>query len=183
MVGGPGAAIGANGRRAPGGRRRSPTHAVRRHRISRGHFRRFVLPEGRRRIALPYLPASISFRGVELAFNTARDSSATRPGVAATTKTSRGRVPNRRPSKCVQARAYSSIGQSPRLITGLFLVRTQVGPLTPSAPLVMQSQAIARFAACGSLGCLSGALAPDPAPASRAVRGERNWLEVREEPF
>ena len=26
-------------------------------------------------------------------------------------------------------RAYSSIGQSPRLITGLFLVRTQVGPL------------------------------------------------------
>ncbi len=25
-------------------------------------------------------------------------------------------------------RAYSSIGQSPRLITGLFLVRTQVGP-------------------------------------------------------
>ena len=25
--------------------------------------------------------------------------------------------------------AYSSIGQSPRLITGLFLVRTQVGPL------------------------------------------------------
>jgi hypothetical protein len=27
------------------------------------------------------------------------------------------------------ARAYSSIGQSPRLITGLFLVRTQVGPL------------------------------------------------------
>jgi uncharacterized protein len=29
----------------------------------------------------------------------------------------------------VRPRAYSSIGQSPRLITGLFLVRTQVGPL------------------------------------------------------
>ena len=29
----------------------------------------------------------------------------------------------------VTSRAYSSIGQSPRLITGLFLVRTQVGPL------------------------------------------------------
>ena len=29
----------------------------------------------------------------------------------------------------ITSRAYSSIGQSPRLITGLFLVRTQVGPL------------------------------------------------------
>ncbi len=29
-------------------------------------------------------------------------------------------------------RAYSSIGQSPRLITGLFLVRTQVGLRHPS---------------------------------------------------
>jgi hypothetical protein len=50
-----------------------------------------------------------------------------------------------------------------------------VGPLTPSEPLVMfhqQSQAIA---------CWAGA--PDPTPASRAVRDERNWLEVREEPF
>ena len=94
----------------------------------------FVLPEGRRRIALPYLPASISFRGVELAFNTVRDPSATRPGVrAAFTRISRGRAPNRRPSKYAQAWAYSSIGQSPRLITGLFLVRTQVGPLTPSS--------------------------------------------------
>jgi hypothetical protein len=33
----------------------------------------------------------------------------------------------RRPS--IRFWAYSSIGQSPRLITGLFLVRTQVGPL------------------------------------------------------
>ena len=32
-------------------------------------------------------------------------------------------------------RAYSSIGQSPRLITGLFLVQTQVGPLPPIAAL------------------------------------------------
>lgn len=30
----------------------------------------------------------------------------------------------------VRSWAYSSIGQSPRLITGLFLVRTQVGPLS-----------------------------------------------------
>ena len=30
-----------------------------------------------------------------------------------------------------RTRAYSSIGQSPRLITGLFLVRTQVGPREP----------------------------------------------------
>ena len=95
---------------------------------------RLDLPEGRRRMALPKLPASISFRGVELAFNNARDTSATRPGVRATTeKRSRGRAPNRRPSKYAQAWAYSSIGQSPRLITGLFLVRTQVGPLTPSS--------------------------------------------------
>ena len=84
-------------------------------------------------MALPYLPASISFRGVELAFNNVRDSSATRPGVGAPTSNSRGRTPTRRPSKCAQAWAYSSIGQSPRLITGLFLVRTQVGPLTPSS--------------------------------------------------
>ena len=84
-------------------------------------------------MALPILPASISFRGVELAFNTVRDSSETRPGVGAPTSTARGRAPNRRPSKCTQAWAYSSIGQSPRLITGLFLVRTQVGPLTPSS--------------------------------------------------
>ena len=82
-------------------------------------------------MALPYLPASISFRGVELAFNTVRDSSV--PGVGAPMKTSRGRAPNRRPSRCAQAWAYSSIGQSPRLITGLFLVRTQVGPLTHSS--------------------------------------------------
>jgi hypothetical protein len=34
----------------------------------------------------------------------------------------------RRPS--IRSWAYSSIGQSPRLITGLFLVRTQVGPLS-----------------------------------------------------
>ena len=139
-------------------------------------------------MALPYLPASISFRGVELAFNTIRDSSVTRPGVGAptVTSTSRGRTRNRRPSRCAQAWAYSSIGQSPRLITGLFLVRTQVGPLTPSEPLVMfhqQSQAIACCAASSSLGCLTGAGAPDPTPASRAVRDERNWLEVREEPF
>ena len=84
-------------------------------------------------MALPYLPASISFRGVELAFNNARDSSATRPGVWAAPRTASGRAPNPRPSKCAQAWAYSSIGQSPRLITGLFLVRTQVGPLTPSS--------------------------------------------------
>src|SRR5262249_39172242 len=32
------------------------------------------------------------------------------------------------------ARAYSSIGQSPRLITGPFLVRTQVGPPRSSGP-------------------------------------------------
>jgi hypothetical protein len=42
------------------------------------------------------------------------------------------------------ARAYSSIGQSPRLITGLFLVRTQVGPLAlfhRSAPFHVSSSA------------------------------------------
>jgi hypothetical protein len=37
-----------------------------------------------------------------------------------------------RRSSSVFIRAYSSIGQSPRLITGLFLVRTQVGPLSVS---------------------------------------------------
>lgn len=124
-------------------------------------------------MALPYLPASISFRGVELAFNNARDSSATQPGVwaAPVTSTSRGRAQNPRPSKCAQAWAYSSIGQSPRLITGLFLVRTQVGPLTPSSPLVMfhhQSPSDCplrgkRFARLSYRGC-----APDPTPALRA---------------
>jgi hypothetical protein len=34
--------------------------------------------------------------------------------------------------RAVLRRAYSSIGQSPRLITGLLLVRTQLGPLTPT---------------------------------------------------
>ena len=38
----------------------------------------------------------------------------------------------RRPS--IRSWAYSSIGQSPRLITGLFLVRTQVGPLSSVRP-------------------------------------------------
>ena len=38
-------------------------------------------------------------------------------------------------------RAHSSIGQSPRLITGLFLVRTQVGPLGPLAPLAPRATA------------------------------------------
>jgi len=33
----------------------------------------FGLPRGRKRISLPRLPASISFRGVELAFNIARN--------------------------------------------------------------------------------------------------------------
>lgn len=84
-------------------------------------------------MALPYLPGSIRFRGVELAFNNAPDPSATRPGIGASPDTSSGRASHRRPSDCAPAWAYSSIGQSPRLITGLFLVRTQVGPLTPSS--------------------------------------------------
>ena len=40
-------------------------------------------------------------------------------------------TPGAAPASTAFARAYSSIGQSPRLITGLFLVRTQVGPLAP----------------------------------------------------
>ena len=83
-------------------------------------------------MALPKLPGSISFRGVELAFNMARDRSRMRPGQMWLRRSS-GQTPNRRPSKNAQAWAYSSIGQSPRLITGLFLVRTQVGPLIPSS--------------------------------------------------
>ena len=38
-----------------------------------------------------------------------------------------------RPDRQRATRAHSSIGQSPRLITGLFLVRTQVGPLASCA--------------------------------------------------
>ena len=37
-------------------------------------------------------------------------------------------------------RAHSSIGQSPRLITGLFLVRTQVGPRYPASAVSIDSQ-------------------------------------------
>jgi hypothetical protein len=44
---------------------------------------------------------------------------------------SRRSVPSTCTSASKAARAYSSIGQSPRLITGLFLVRTQVGPRLP----------------------------------------------------
>jgi hypothetical protein len=82
-------------------------------------------------MALPYLSGSISFRGVELAFNNRRQLPVRQPGAKSPTKISSGQLAKRRRSRCAQAWAYSSIGQSPRLITGLFLVRTQVGPLTP----------------------------------------------------
>src|SRR4051812_17110470 len=48
------------------------------------------------------------------------------PAVVAPAERAIFRVIRRRATQL--ARAYSSIGQSPRLITGPFLVRTQVGP-------------------------------------------------------
>jgi hypothetical protein len=41
-----------------------------------------------------------------------------------------------------RSRAHSSIGQSPRLITGLFLVRTQVGPLSTLPRVLLLSAAV-----------------------------------------
>jgi hypothetical protein len=79
-------------------------------------------------------------------------------------------------STCISAskaaRAYSSIGQSPRLITGLFLVRTQVGPRVsfPLAPVValegvkplaaLSVAATPSFAAASARAALSASAAP-----------------------
>ena len=60
-------------------------------------------------------------------------------------------------------RAYSSIGQSPRLITGLFLVRTQVGP-----PLL--TAAAERGVPTSGLACCPGARPPENEVRASALR-------------
>ena len=61
--------------------------------------------------------------------------STTLPGVAFAARYGRSHARSR------AIRAHSSIGQSPRLITGLFLVRTQVGPPISLAPLAARATA------------------------------------------
>jgi hypothetical protein len=69
--------------------------------------------------------ASTSLPGVELAC-----ASGQRPRAFDFVRTNRVLSRYRCHCRCraLQQRAYSSIGQSPRLIIGLFLVRTRVGP-------------------------------------------------------
>ena len=76
---------------------------------------------------LPHWVGSTSFAGVELACVSARRPNVPAGNCAPLLGPCRGRF---RPTPAHgPTRAHSSIGQSPRLITGLFLVRTQVGPL------------------------------------------------------
>ena len=60
---------------------------------------------------------------------------------------------SRRLEPKLAAWAHSSIGQSPRLITGLFLVRTQVGPLSVPSPghVPLPHLCSIRVGACGGL--------------------------------
>lgn len=92
------------------------------------HFGRYLFPEE----SLFGLSGGLRSRGCALEVDS---SESDRPGPVRSGSTgyrslSAGRRVTRPGS--VTPRAYSSIGQSPRLITGLFLVRTQVGPLALS---------------------------------------------------
>jgi hypothetical protein len=78
-------------------------------------------------------------------------------------------------------RAYSSIGQSPRLITGLFLVRTQVGPLCHlvAGALARDMSCLVAAALARDMSCLvAGALARDSSDwvAGALARDSSDWV-------